>query len=551
MANNPDPDSPTRRHADDLWQPPRSQDRAATSEDTQRLLQQLEIHQIELELQNAELRRARAESEASLELYTLLYDFAPVAYFNLDPLGTVLRANFAGARLLGVERGKLAGQRFGLLVEVTDRPGFAGFLDSVFSGEGKGTCEVMLACVGATPILAHIEGRRAEPGLECRVVVEDITERERSRLALEAAKAEAERANTAKSRFLAAASHDLRQPLLALGMYIDALGLRLPPEEAPHLVKMKACLSGLSSVLSNLLELSKLEAGVTKPEARDFVLEDLLRQLAMAHAPNAQSKGLSLRYRPTRLTGHTDPSLFMRMIGNLLANAVRYTERGGILLGCRRRRGKMWVEVWDTGIGLREDQIGGIFEEFRQIGNPEHNPNLGHGLGLSIVAKSAALLGLDIRVGSRPGRGSLFALELPLGGQIEPTMPRTLAHRALRIGLVDDNSDVRDSLVCALESAGHQLVDAATGEKLLARLARSPPDIVISDHHLNGSETGLDVIQSARAVFGGGLPALILTGDTDPSIIRAMAEWGISVQYKPLDLDTLIACISELTGGGK
>lgn len=547
MTKHPEPGQPLQGRAEALW---RQRPRESRSDvDAHRLLQELEIHRIELELQNEELRLARAEAEAALASYADLYDFAPIAYFTLDPAGTILRANFAGARLLGAERGRLAGQRFGLRVDIPDRPAFADFLARAFADPGTAACEVALIPRDAGPILIHLEASRDGPGRECRVVAEDITARERARRALEAAQASADDANQAKSRFLAAASHDLRQPLLALGLYVDGWAVKLGPDEAANLYKMKSCLSGLSELLSNLLELGKLEAGAVRPQCGDFSLDDLLRQSVMAQAPNAEAKGLSLRHRPTRLTGHTDPALFRRMLGNLLANAVRYTHRGGVLAGCRRRGDQVWVEVWDTGVGLSEEQTAQVFEEFRQLGNPARNPEYGHGLGLSIVAKTAALLGLRVRVRSRPGKGSLFALELPLGGVLPPAREPAPACRALRIALVDDNAEVREALTFALEAEGHRVVAAATGAELLARLARDPPDVMIADHQLAGDETGFDVIRSVRAAFGAGVPALVLTGDTDPQFILGMGARGIPVQHKPIELEDLMARISGLTAG--
>jgi PAS domain S-box-containing protein len=548
------PDSPLRCLAERLWEK-----RPATPPPdmpTRGLLQELEIHQIELELQNAELRRsqaeaeqARAAAEAALERYAQLYDFAPVAYFTFDPAGTILKANFAAARLLGIERSRFTGRRFGIFVATRHRHAFAHFLAGAFGSQGRQACIVDLERPDGVPILAGIVADPAEPGGECRAVAEDITERERAREELEAAKAEAERANQAKSRFLAAASHDLRQPLQALGFYLSALRRRLDPGEQRNLQRMETCLVGLGELLSRLLDLSKLEAGAVKPEARDFPLDDLLRRLVTIHAPAAESKAVSLRYRPTLMVGNTDSELLGRVIGNLLDNAVRYTGQGGVLLGCRRRGGKVSVEVWDTGIGLRGDQISDIFEEFRQLGNAQRNADLGHGLGLSIAAKTAALLGLEIRVRSRPGRGSLFAVELPMGGAPEPAAQYgPQVGRPLRIALVEDDNDVRKSLVFALEGVGHRLLAAASSDELLARLARVPPDMVIADHRLAGNETGFDAIRSVRAAFGERVPALILTGDTDPQVIREMADQGIPVKYKPLDLSALMDSIAELTG---
>jgi CheY-like chemotaxis protein len=232
------------------------------------------------------------------------------------------------------------------------------------------------------------------------------------------------------------------------------------------------------------------------------------------------------------------------MLGNLLSNALRYTERGGVLIACRRRRGVTWVEVWDTGIGIAEDRTVEIFEEFRQLG--DNARNRGSGLGLAIVAKSAALLGLRVRVRSRPGRGSMFAVELPPGTTARRLAGARVKARALRIALVEDNPRVRQALVYALSGNGHELVAAGTGQELLSELAGHAPDILISDYRLGDGETGFDVVTAVRAAFGDTLPALLITGDTDPKLMRSMASRGIVVQHKPLDIEALQACIAGL-----
>ncbi|MBC7908058.1 MAG: HAMP domain-containing histidine kinase [Rhodospirillaceae bacterium] len=241
----------------------------------------------------------------------------------------------------------------------------------------------------------------------------DIAEQKRMEGELALAKAEAEQANAAKSRFLAAASHDLRQPLQALGLYLDVLRGRLSPDDAPIMTRIESCHSGLSRLLTDLLDVSKLEAGVVTMNLGKVAIMDLQTSVVSAHAPVAEMKGLRLRMVATRVIVQADSVLLERIIGNLVANAVRYTEHGGVVIGCRHRQGKAWVEVWDSGIGIPEDKTAEIFEEFRQLGNQERNSERGTGLGLAIVSKTAALLGLTVRVSSQLGRGSMFAIELP------------------------------------------------------------------------------------------------------------------------------------------
>ncbi|MCK9201277.1 MAG: response regulator [Gallionella sp.] len=382
-------------------------------------------------------------------------------------------------------------------------------------------------------------------------VFQNITERKQAEDELRAAKAEAERANNAKSRFLAAASHDLRQPLSSLSLYVESLGAQLEPSDSRLLTNMKDCVANLSEMLSKLLDLSKLDAGVVTPHIGDFALETIFAKVASSHAPEANEKGLTLRFRATRLIGHTDPVLLQCIVGNLVSNAIRYTARGGVLLGCRRRQGKMWIEVWDTGIGIPADKTGEIFEEFKQLDNQERNQLKGSGLGLAIVAKKTALLGLQVQVRSRMGKGTVFAVELPVGqGAIETVANRRVARQPRRIALVEDNVHVRESLVFALECGGHHIVAASTGQELLALLDGHPPEILISDYRLAEQITGLDVILSVRAAFGSRLPAILITGDTAPAVMRKMLDHEVCVVHKPMQLETLEACIAELTNTG-
>ncbi|TAN57283.1 MAG: DUF4118 domain-containing protein, partial [Magnetospirillum sp.] len=216
----------------------------------------------------------------------------------------------------------------------------------------------------------------------------DITRLKEHERDLMAARREAEIANDAKSRFLAAASHDLRQPLQALSLQIGLLGRKFNLGDAPLLKEMEYCLFGLNELLSDLLDLSKLDAGVITPKLKDFPISDVLSTVVAIHSPGAEGKDIRLCMVPSGLTARTDRVLLERVLANLLSNAVRYTHKGGVLIGCRRRQGKVWIEVHDTGIGIPQDKIPVIFEEFRQLDNPERNREKGTGLGLAIVKRT-------------------------------------------------------------------------------------------------------------------------------------------------------------------
>ncbi len=377
----------------------------------------------------------------------------------------------------------------------------------------------------------------------------DISARKQAQAELVTARAQAEQANRAKSRFLAAASHDLRQPLSALSMYVGVLEGRIQPEHSKLVAKIKACSDSLTGMLTDLLDVSTLDAGGVTPRPVDFVVDDFLAALVSVHSAEAHAKGLRLHLRPCgAVSARTDPHLLNRIVNNLLANAIRYTDSGGVLLACRRHEGALWIEVWDTGMGIPDDKTDLIFEEFTQIGDGPRNR--GTGLGLAIVAKTASLLGLRIRMRSQLGRGSLFAIELPAGQAnthtesppppLTPTQPR-------HIGLVENHADVRHAMVMALENFGHEVVAAADSQALLQRLGARTPDIVIADHRREGHETGDQVVEALRRVFGAGLPAIVLTGDSDPALIRSLAAQDIAVHSKPLAMDRLQAFITQAT----
>jgi PAS domain S-box-containing protein len=396
--------------------------------------------------------------------------------------------------------------------------------------------------------------KTAVPGISGKAIgvlgiARDITERKREAELLRHARHEADKANAAKSRFLAAASHDLRQPLSALSMYAGMLKNTVAPADRKMVAGMRECIANLSDLLNDLLDLSKLDAGVVTPTIRDFAIADLLTNLTSVHAPEAAVKGLRLRCLSKPLTARCDTVLLKRILGNLIDNALRYTERGGVLIACRRRLGKIWVEVWDTGIGIAGEHLADIFEEFKQLGDGARNG--GSGLGLAIVHKTAALLGLEISVRSRPGRGSVFALELPLGEAESRALaapPPAVETRSLRIALVEDNAMVRTALTTGLRGLGHQVRATASREELLPVLDQLAPDIVISDYRLSGGETGYQVIAAVRARFGNELPAILITGDTDPKLLRSMSERGVVILHKPVGLDTLRAYIENMTG---
>ncbi|QJE72332.1 PAS domain S-box protein [Aerophototrophica crusticola] len=368
----------------------------------------------------------------------------------------------------------------------------------------------------------------------------DITDRKRMERDLQDAKEEAERANLSKTKFLAAASHDLRQPVQSLFLFAGALAEKLHGRPEGVLVEhLQKSAEALKRLLDGLLDISRLDSGVITPKVGRFALDPLLRQLAAEYCPRAAQKGLRLHVVPTRAWVRSDPSLLERMLRNLIENAIRYTDRGGILVGCRHRAGRVQVQVVDTGIGIPLNRQREIFEEFVQVSNSERDRDQGLGLGLAIVRRLSVLLAHPLILRSRPGRGSLFSLEVPtvpaeIRIQPRPTTDGNTCRGTVMV--VDDEAIILMGLATMLESWGYQVLAANSERQAIDRLAQSdkPPDLILADYRLRDGKTGPDVIRSLFLLMGREVPALILTGDTDPARIAETERSGFGILHKPI-----------------
>jgi two-component system, chemotaxis family, CheB/CheR fusion protein len=384
----------------------------------------------------------------------------------------------------------------------------------------------------------------------------DVTARKQAEDALTAAKLRAESANLGKSRFLAAASHDLRQPLQTLNLLQGLLSKKIKDADALQLVALsEEALTAMSGMLNTLLDINQLEAGVIRPEVVEFPISYLLDRLRAEFTYHTQTHGLGWRVLPCRLAVRSDPRLLEQMIRNLLSNAVKYTKQGRILLGCRRRGDKLSIEVWDTGLGIPEGQLRAIFEEFHQIDNPARELSRGLGLGLAIVQRLGDLLGHAVDVRSRQGMGSAFTIEValapegaplaPNGGEREPAL---VASRTGSILIVEDDPALRGALELLLRSEGHRTAAAADGEAAIALVARKDvqPDLVVVDYNLPRGLTGLQVMARLRDMLGHDVPALILTGDISTETLREIAGQGHVQRSKPASAEELTRLIRKL-----
>ncbi|GJG98012.1 hybrid sensor histidine kinase/response regulator [Cupriavidus pauculus] len=364
------------------------------------------------------------------------------------------------------------------------------------------------------------------------------------------AQREAEDANRAKSVFLASASHDLRQPLHALGLFLVSLG-RTPLDERQRqlLDHIEASSGAAREMLNTLLDFSKLDAGVVTPRPRPFQLQALLHKLENEFAPQANARGLFYRTRDTTVTLFGDPTLTELILRNLIANAIRYTHAGGLLVACRTRRFHASVEVWDTGIGIPATQHREIFREFHQLGNPERDQRKGLGLGLAIVDGLARTMQTSVTLASTPDQGSVFRLRLPLAWTApEESVQPGVAMRldGLRVLVIDDDPAIREAMAGLLTVWNCPSRTAETEEEALALTRDFTPDLILADYRLRGNRTGLEAIAAIRERTARDLPAILITGDTAADRLRNLHAGGTALLHKPVVPGKLHAAISTL-----
>lgn len=357
-----------------------------------------------------------------------------------------------------------------------------------------------------------------------------------------------EQASLAKSRFLASASHDLRQPVHALGLFVGALRThRLPKRSAALIDQIDASLAGLDSLFVSLLDISKLDAGVVQGEVCIVPLAPLLDRVCRDLAGEATAKGLTLHMAATRLSVVSDPVLLERILRNLVGNAVRYTETGGVVVGARRAGGKVSLEIWDTGPGIAPAYHDAIFEEFYQLANPDRDRAKGLGLGLSIVRRLATILNHDVILQSRPGKGAVFRVRAPRATTAGPEMVRAESLARSDSGMIlaiDDEHAVRAGMAELMRSWGHRVIVVSGGQEALALLTEAP-DLIICDYRLRGGDDGITTIRALQARFGSDIPAILVTGDTAADRLREAEASGYPLLHKPLSPARLRAAVTS------
>jgi two-component system sensor histidine kinase/response regulator len=526
-------DPELRRRAEAALQRQPAADSAPTTQEMQKLLHELQVHQIELDLQNQELRAAQAAVEAGLARYTELYDFAPVGYLTLDRQGVISQLNLAAAALLGAERAALCGRRFGLFLDEGDRRAFADLLGRVWASTVPQVCEVRVDVAGRASRIVEIHATRSDDGLSCRMMEMDITARkladeeldrhrhhlqqlvEEKTAELEQAKVTAETANIAKSAFLANMSHEIRTPMNGiLGMANILRREGVTPQQAKRLDTIDASARHLLSVIDDVLDLSKIEAGKLILEEAPVAIGSLLANVESILAERVKAKGIHLLIEseplPQQLLG--DPTRLQQALLNYATNAVKFTGTGTVTLRAMMQEEAaasvmLRFEVQDTGIGIAPEAMARLFSAFEQADNSTTRKYGGTGLGLTITRRLAESMGGKVGADSTAGVGSTFWLTVKLkkGGaaalapavsDAEAELRRRYAgQRAL---VVEDEPINREVALMQLEAVGLLADTAEDGKEAVAMARKTLYAAILMDMQmpqLNGVEATRQIRQ--------------------------------------------------------
>ncbi|SMF47658.1 MULTISPECIES: NahK/ErcS family hybrid sensor histidine kinase/response regulator [unclassified Pseudomonas] len=389
-----------------------------------------------------------------------------------------------------------------------------------------------------------------------RNLQQQITERKAIARALRDARDAAETANRSKDKYLAAASHDLLQPLNAARLLISTLRERQLPEAEQVLVeRTHQALEGAEDLLTDLLDISRLDQAAVKPDVALYRLDELFGPLVSEFSSVADAEGLKLRAHIGDYAINTDLRLMTRILRNFLSNACRYTDEGKILLGARRRGSHLRLEVWDTGRGIAEDRLEAVFLEFNQLDVGRAADRKGVGLGLAIVERIAKILGYRVQVRSWPGRGSMFSIEVPIGTEMplpaHPAMPQASAGNPLpgrRLLVLDNEVSILESMGALLGQWGCEVVTATDQAGALLALRGQAPELILADYHLDHGVVGCEVVRHLREHFAVAIPAVIITADRSDQCRRALQKLGAPLLNKPVKPGKLRAVLSQLLG---
>ena len=485
------------------------------------------------------------------ELATQLLNAAPDPTVIVDQRGTIIYANARVTEVLGYSSQELVGQTVETLLPERARDAHPGHRKSFFSQPNTRAMGDALELHALRrdgveiPVEISLSPVATPDGMLVSSAIRDISaQKEIAQQLLEA--------NRAKSRFLAAASHDLRQPIQTLNLLNRAAkNTATDPTHQDIIEKQQKSLDSMSNLLNALLDISKLEAGIVKPDITDCKVQNIFETLNAAFEAQARDKGLELIIDQCHGVARSDSRLLTQILENLMSNAIRYTQQGFVRLRCVHDFQDIRIEVMDTGLGIPPEELGSIFDEFHQVNSDSSRPD-GLGLGLSIVKRTAELLGCSVNVESSPGKGSSFFVDVPAGAisdieATEPEQPQILTATGGRVLIVDDEAAIVDATSLLLEMEGFDVVSAASLDEVKAGIKNmtNAPDLLVTDFHLRNGETGAAVIAAVRERFDSKIPVILLSGDTSNRI--ALEEFDdITFFTKPVDVDALLVKAHQL-----
>jgi two-component system, sensor histidine kinase len=481
---------------------------------------------------------------------------APDPTLIVDGSGSIVFASTQIEPVFGYTPGEVVGRSVEFLMPERFRGGHGRLFSAYFadpSPRPMGTgLELYARRKNGTefPVEISLNQVNDGPKIYVRCAIRDATDRHTMEAKLRATAAEAETANAVKTRFLAAASHDLRQPLQAAMAYLSLLNRQAKTAEQEELcAKLRAPLQVMGGILDALLDISLLDSGSITPTRTDFPLDSVLQRITLDLRPLAEQKDLQFDYSGTDVVVNSDPALLERIVENLASNAIRYTAQGRVVIRVERGGEFARIVVVDTGIGIPQEAIGKIFDEYFQFDNPARDIKKGLGLGLAIVRRLAQLLDHPISVQSTLDQGSTFTVDVPLIAKAtasQTVVSSQTADRPLEVLFIDDDVTVADSLSMVFSTFGIKAASAGDGDEAIVRVEEGfRPDVLMSDYRLP-KENGLIVIDRVRSALGRQVPVIIMTGDTSLRHIEAQNIPKLTVIQKPVDPDVLVALIHKI-----
>jgi len=487
------------------------------------------------------------------ELAMQLLNAAPDPTVIVDQQGTIIYANARVTEVLGYSSDELMGQTIEMLLPERSRSAHPQHRNSFFAkpdARAMGNAlELHALCKEGLeiPVEISLSPVVTSKGTFVSSAIRDVSaQREMAQQLTEA--------NRAKSRFLAAASHDLRQPIQTLNLLNRAAKNTVTDPTHQNIIeKQQTSLDSMAKLLNALLDISKLEAGIVKPDITDCAVQKIFETLNAAFEAQAKDKGLDLIVETCDGVARSDARLLTQILENLMSNAIRYTREGFVRLRCLHEHQGLRIEVMDTGLGIPPDELGCIFDEFHQVNAGSNRPD-GLGLGLSIVKRTAELLGCTVHVTSSPGKGSSFFVDVPEGTL--PSDQETTAERSTPMAasggcvlIVDDEPAIVAATSMLLEMEGFEVVTAASVNEVKSCVSNmaSPPDLLVTDFHLRSGETGRDVIGAVREQFESKVPAILLSGDTSNRIVLDELD-DVTFFTKPVDVDALLESVHQILG---